>query len=94
MQRKLSLGGIFLLFLFFAIISCIHHSGTTSTEDTILGTEDIISSIEDLSSTEDISSTENKISTEDTITWPEDTFICIAVIDGDTFKLGTGKQYD
>jgi micrococcal nuclease len=85
MQRKLSLGGIFLLFLlFFAIISSIHPD-TTSTEDTISGTENIISSIED------ISSTENTISTEDTITWAKNTLLCTAVIDGDTFKLETGK---
>ena len=66
MQRKLSLGGLFLLFLlFFAIISCIQPDTATTKEDTI--------------------------STEDTITWAEDTFICTAVIDGDTFKLETGE---
>jgi hypothetical protein len=60
MQRKLSLGGIFLLFLlFFAIISSIHPA-TISTEDTIPGTEDIISFTEDTISTKDLSSTEPK----------------------------------
>jgi micrococcal nuclease len=93
-QRKRMgyLGGIFLLFLlFFAIISSIH-PGTISTEDTIPGTEDTISSKEDLSSTEDIISTENTISTEDTITWAKNTLICTAVIDGDTFRLSTGEK--
>jgi micrococcal nuclease len=91
MQRKLSLGGLFLLFLlFFAILSCIH-PGTISTEDTIPGTEDIISLAEDTISTEDIISTEHTISTEDTIPRAEDTLICTAVIDGDTFKLETGE---
>ncbi|MBU7048486.1 MAG: hypothetical protein HXS54_18800, partial [Theionarchaea archaeon] len=54
MQRKLSFGGIFLLFLlFFTILSCIH-PGTTSTgvtistEDTFPYTENIISSTEDI----------------------------------------------
>jgi micrococcal nuclease len=47
MQRKLSFGGIFLLFLLLcAIISCIH-SDTASTGDTISGTADMISSTED-----------------------------------------------
>ena len=84
MQRKLNLGGIFLLFLlFFAIISCIHPDTastgeTISTEDTFLYTENTIS-IEDTTST------------EDTNTWAEDTFICTAVIDGDTFRLENGK---
>ena len=89
MQRKLSLGGIFLLFLLlFAIISCIQHPGTiSSTEDTISFTEGKISSTEDLiSGTEDITS-----STEDTITYTEDTLSCTAIIDGDTFRLETGE---
>ena len=86
MQRKLSLGGLFLLFLlFFAIISCIHPD-TISTEDTFPSTEKTIST-EDL-----ISGTENTTSTEDTITWAEDTLICTAVIDGDTFRLETGEK--
>jgi micrococcal nuclease len=79
MQRKLSLGGIFLLFLlFFAIISSIHPDTISSTGDTI-STEDMISSTEDITST------------EDTITWAEDTLLCTAVIDGDTFRLETGE---
>ncbi|MBU7045170.1 MAG: thermonuclease family protein [Theionarchaea archaeon] len=46
MQRKLNLGGMFLLFLlFFAILSCIHPD-TTSTGETISGTADMISSTE------------------------------------------------
>ncbi|MBU7017416.1 MAG: thermonuclease family protein [Theionarchaea archaeon] len=86
MQRKLSLGGIFLLFLlFFAIISCIHPD-TISTENTFPSTEKTIST-EDM-----ISGTENITSTEDTFTWAEDTFICTAVIDGDTFRLETGEK--
>jgi micrococcal nuclease len=91
MQRKLSLGGIFLLFLlFFAIISSIHPD-TISTEDTIPGTEDIISLAEDTISTEDIISTEQTISTEETIIRAKDTLICTAVIDGDTFILENGE---
>jgi endonuclease YncB( thermonuclease family) len=84
MQRKMGyLGGIFLLFLlFFAIMSCIHPD-TTTTEDTI-STEDTFPYTEDIISIEDI------IPTEDTITWAEDTLICTAVIDGDTFRLETG----
>ncbi len=84
MQRKLSLGGIFLLFLLLCtIISCIHPYTTStgetiSTEDTFLSTENIIS-IEDITPT------------EDTNTRAEDTLICTAVIDGDTFKLETGE---
>jgi micrococcal nuclease len=86
MQRKLSLGGIFLLFLlFFAILSCIHPD-TTSTEDTFPSTEKTIST-EDM-----ISGTENITSTEDTITWAKDTLICTAVIDGDTIRLETGEK--
>jgi micrococcal nuclease len=86
MQRKLSLGGIFLLFLlFFAILSSIQ-------PDTI-STEDTFPSIEKTISTEDmISGTENITSTEDTITWAEDTFICTSVIDGDTIRLETGEK--
>ena len=80
MQRKMSLGGLFLLFLlFYAIISCIH-PGTTSTGVTI-STGDMISG------------TENTISPiEDTNTWGEDILICTSVIDGDTFKLETGEK--
>ena len=91
MQRKLSLGGLFLLFLLFCIIINCIHPGTTSTEDTI-STEDIISSTEGLICTEDaISFTENAISTEDT-TRAEDTLFCTKIIDGDTFRLETGEK--
>jgi micrococcal nuclease len=84
MQRRLNLGGIFLLFLlFFAIISCIHPD-TTSTGEAI-STEDTFSYTENIISIEDITST------EDTITSTEDTLICTAVIDGDTFRLETGE---
>ena len=90
MQRKMSLGGIFLLFLLFcAIISCIH-PGTLTTEDTI-SAEDIIPFTEEKISTRDIITTENTISTEDTITWAEETLICTAVINGDTFQLSNGE---
>ena len=79
MQRKLSLGGLFLLFLLFCtILSCIHPD-TISTEDTFSYTENTISYTEDTTPA------------EDTITWKEDTFICTEVIDGDTFKLETGE---
>ena len=84
MQRKMSLGGIFLLFLLFcAIISCIHPDTTTTgeaifTEDTFPYTENTIS-IEDITPP------------EDTNTWAGDIFICTAVIDGDTFRLSTGE---
>ncbi|MBU7046333.1 MAG: thermonuclease family protein [Theionarchaea archaeon] len=78
MQRKLSLGGIFLLFLLLcAILSCIHPD-TISPEDTFPYTEDIIS-IKDITPA------------EDTFTRAEDTLICTAVVDGDTFKLETGE---
>jgi endonuclease YncB( thermonuclease family) len=98
MQRKLSLGGIFLLFLLFcAILSCIQPDTISSTEDTTT-TEDTISFTEDTISTEDtFPYTENTISIEDTTppedtnTWEEDTLLCTAVIDGDTFKLETGE---
>ncbi|MBU7047599.1 MAG: thermonuclease family protein [Theionarchaea archaeon] len=84
MQRKLSLGGIFLLFLLLCtIISCIH-PGRTSTGETI-STEDTFPYTENTISIEDLTPP------EDTITWAEDTFICTAVIDGDTFKLETGE---
>ena len=80
MQRKTSLGGIFLLFLlFFAIISCIQPD-TASTEDTI-PIEVIIPYAEDTIS-----------STKDTITWAEDTLFCKSIIDGDTFKLENGEK--
>jgi micrococcal nuclease len=99
MQRKRMgyLGGVILLFLlFFAIINSIHPAticteDTISTEDTIPGTEDIISLAEDTISTEDIISTEQTISTEDTIIRAENTLICTAVIDGDTFILENGE---
>jgi micrococcal nuclease len=84
MQRKLSFGGLFLLFLLLcAIISSIHPGTTsigvtTSTEDTFPSTEKTIS-IEDITPI------------EDTNTWEEDALVCTAVIDGDTFRLKTGE---
>ena len=84
MQRKLSFGGIFLLFLLFcAIMSCIH-PGTISTGVTI-STEDTSPYTENIISIEDITPS------EDTNIWAENTLICTAVIDGDTFKLETGE---
>ncbi|MBU7045383.1 MAG: thermonuclease family protein [Theionarchaea archaeon] len=80
MQRKISLGGIFLLFLLFcAILSCIQPDTASNTEDTI-------------SPGDTISSTEDIISSEDTIAWAEDTLICTVIIDGDTFRLGNGEM--
>jgi micrococcal nuclease len=92
MQRKLSLGGIFLLFLFiFAIISCIQPDTISFTKDTI-STEEMISTGDTFSYAENtISSTEDITPPEDTNTWAEDTLICTAVIDGDTFRLSTGE---
>ncbi|MBU7019146.1 MAG: thermonuclease family protein [Theionarchaea archaeon] len=93
MQRKSIPGGIFLLFLLFCfIVSCIHPD-TATTEDLISTTEDAISLTEDpISSAEDtISITEDITPTEDTDTWAENTLICTAVIDGDTFKLENGE---
>ncbi|MBU7046976.1 MAG: thermonuclease family protein [Theionarchaea archaeon] len=85
MQRELSFGGIFLLFLLLcAILSCIH-PGTTSIGETI-SIEDTFPCTENT-----ISYTEDVTPAEDTITWAEDTLICTAVIDGDTFKLETGE---
>jgi micrococcal nuclease len=92
MQRKLSLGGIFLLFLlFFAILSSIQPD-TISTEDTFPSTEKTISTEDMISGTENTISTEDIIPTEDTNTWAKDTLICTAVIDGDTFRLETGEK--
>ncbi len=88
MQRKSSLGGIFLLFLLLcAIITCIHPD--TTTPETISFTEDI-TSIEDTISTEDVISTGDIASVEDTIS-TKDTISCTAIIDGDTFRLETGE---
>ncbi|MBU7045586.1 MAG: thermonuclease family protein [Theionarchaea archaeon] len=86
MQRKLSLGGIFLLFLlFFAIISCIQPDTATTTEGTLFPIEDTTSFSEDtISLTEDTTTTEVTISIEDIIS-------CTAIIDGDTFRLSTGE---
>ncbi|MBU7048066.1 MAG: thermonuclease family protein [Theionarchaea archaeon] len=90
MQRKLSLGGLFLLFLlFFAIISCIHPD--TATTEPISLAEDIVPVTEGTISSEDmISGTEDITSTED-ITCVKDTIFCTAIIDGDTFRLSTGE---
>ncbi|MBU7017231.1 MAG: thermonuclease family protein [Theionarchaea archaeon] len=80
MQRELSLGGIFLLFLLLcAIMSCIQPDTASTTEDTISYVGDTITSTEDIASS------------EDTITWAEDTLFCTVIIDGDTFKLETGE---
>ncbi|MBU7047759.1 MAG: thermonuclease family protein [Theionarchaea archaeon] len=85
MQRKLNLGGIFLLFLlFFTIIGCIY-PGTISSEDTISPEDTFPYTENTISYTEDI----NPI--EDTITRAVNTLICTSVIDGDTFKLETGE---
>ena len=80
-RRKMGyLGGIFLLFLLLcAIVGCIQHPGTISSEDTIPGTENTIF-------------TEDTTSTEDTITWVGDTLVCTSIIDGDTFRLETGEK--
>ncbi|MBU7046348.1 MAG: thermonuclease family protein [Theionarchaea archaeon] len=90
MQRKLSLGGIFLLFLlFFTIITCLHPD-TATTEPISLAevivpfTGDTISSEDFIPGTEDITSTED-------IACVKDTLFCTAIIDGDTFKLETGE---
>ena len=86
MQRELSFGGIFLLFLLLcAIISSIHPD-TAITEDKISFTEDTFPYTEDT-----ISCTEDITPPEDTNTWAEDTFICTSVTDGDTFRLETGE---
>ncbi|MBU7045619.1 MAG: thermonuclease family protein [Theionarchaea archaeon] len=79
MQRKLSLGGIFLLFLLLcAIISCIQPDTTSITKE-ITSTDDMIAYSEDITSA------------EDTITYTKDTIFCTTVIDGDTFRLETGE---
>ncbi|MBU7019333.1 MAG: thermonuclease family protein [Theionarchaea archaeon] len=79
MQRKLSLGGIFLLFLLLCAIISGMHPGTTFNEDTI-STEDTISFTEGIISL-----------TEDTNTWAEDAIFCTSIIDGDTFRLANGE---
>ena len=85
MQRELSFGGIFLLFLLlFAIINSIHPD-TATTEDTVFPIEDTTSFSEDtISLTEDTTTKEVTISIEDIIS-------CTTVIDGDTFRLSTKK---
>ncbi len=86
MQRKSSLGGIFLLFLLLcAIISFIQPDTATNTEDTI-STEDTFPYTENT-----ISSTEDITPPEDTNIWAEDTLICTEIIDGDTCRLETGE---
>ena len=79
MRRKLSLGGLFLLFLLFCAILSYIHPDTISTDDTFPYTENTISYTEDTTPT------------EDTNTWEEDTIFCTSVIDGDTFRLETGE---
>ncbi len=87
MQRRMSLGGIFLLFLLFcAVLSCLQPETATITEtisfteDTIPYKEGTISCIEDTASLAD-----------DTVPSTKDTTFCTAVIDGDTFRLETGE---
>ena len=92
MQRRMSLGGIFLLFLLFCAITCYIELDTATTE-TISFTENRvptgnITSTEETIPTE-VTSTENAISTEQTIS--TNTISCIAVIDGDTFILSNGE---
>ncbi len=87
MQRKLSLRGIFLLFLlFFAIITCIQPDNATTTKEPISLAEDRVSLTEGTISKEEITST------EDTLTWTEDAIFCTAIIDGDTFRLSNGEK--
>ncbi|MBU7047459.1 MAG: hypothetical protein HXS54_13580, partial [Theionarchaea archaeon] len=87
MQKKLSLGGILLLFLLFcAIISSIQPDTATITEDTI-SIENFTLYTENTISTEDINP-----STEDTVFCTEDTILCTTIIDGDTFRLETGEK--
>ncbi|MBU7047281.1 MAG: thermonuclease family protein [Theionarchaea archaeon] len=89
MQRKLSLGGLFLLFLLFcAILSCIHlYTATTDTIsiEEVPYTKDTISPEGIISFTEDVTT-----STEDADTWA-DTISCTKIIDGDTFRLSNGE---
>ena len=87
MQRKLSLRGIFLLFiLFFAIITCIQPDNATTTKEPISLAEDRVPLTEGTISKEEITST------EDTLTWTEDAIFCTAIIDGDTFRLSNGEK--
>jgi micrococcal nuclease len=71
-------------FLLCVILSCIQPDTATTGEETI-STEDTFPYTENTISIEDITPP------EDTIPWAEDTLICTAVIDGDTFKLETGE---
>jgi micrococcal nuclease len=77
MQRRMSLGGIFLLFLLFCAITSYIELDTATTTETTSFTENIVP-------TEDVTSTEETISTKHT-------FSCTAVIDGDTFRLSNGE---
>jgi micrococcal nuclease len=90
MQRKMSLGGVILLFLLFCAVTSYIELDTATPETTsfteviIPGTEDIISSTEDTISTEVITSNQETISRKYTIS-------CTAVIDGDTIILSNGE---
>ena len=87
MQRKLSLGGIFLLFLLFCVIISSIHPGTTSITETISFTEDTIPHKEDTISKEDTITL-----ADDAVPSTKDAIFCTAIIDGDTFKLETGEK--
>ena len=94
MQRKVSLGGIFLLFLLFCAITCYIELDTATTTEITSFTENIVftedvTSTEETIPTDDITSKENAISTEETIS--SNTLSCTAVIDGDTFILSNGE---
>ena len=80
MQRKMSLGGIFLLFLLLCVLISYIHLDTATSIDTISFTKDIIPCTEETISL-----------AEDTISCTKDTIFCTAIIDGDTFKLENGE---
>ena len=93
MQRKMSLGGVFLLFLLFCAISSYIELDKATTTETIPFAEEIIPYTEETVATteETIPPAENTISSTNTISPTRNTTTCIAVIDGDTFLLSNGE---
>ena len=94
-QRRMSLGGVLLLFLLFCVITSYIEleldtatttEPTSFTEDTIPYTEETIVSTE-----ETIPPTKDTISSTNTIPHTRNSIYCTAVIDGDTFLLENGE---
>ena len=92
MQRKMSLGGILLLFLLLCAITSYIEIDTATTTETTSFTEDTIYTEETIVSTEEtIPPTKDTIPSTNAIPPKRNTITCIAVIDGDTFILSNGE---